>query len=200
MLTGGEHSRWHNPNSAGPPVIVGQWGLVTDDMRPLGEGHLYHELGSEGDPWRVSIPTVQFSWLFTTDDRSAVGALKILGGRQLFWDGISFDGSSFAGRETFAWGSRGPVEQEVYSSAAWDGDWNPASIRLYVASPGSELPGFELVGVRQMARDRPSHQPYVTIMEWGDTSAQEQFIGIGEAWSPNYGWGFSQISLFLTPV
>jgi hypothetical protein len=122
----------------------------------------------------------------------------VVGGRQ-FW-GDLLNGQP---EELFVWGSRSSFEVEVYSSIAYidlEHTWRPAGIRLYVtAGSDDQSQGFRIVGARQQSRDEASKRPYVTISEWGDLTAQEQFIGTGWSWSQAYGWGFSQISLFLSP-
>ena len=189
-LAGGYSQRYNNLESTGIPLIEGQWGLVTGDLGLVGQGLL----PKEAPPDYLGYDRVLYSWLFFTDQSAAVGALRIVGGRQIFLEGNT-------PAENFVWGNRAPYEQEVYSSQAYDNhtsSWTLSSIRLYVtAANNNQIPGFRIVGVRQLSRDEESKQPYVTISEWGDTSAQEQFIGIGKSWSQPYAWGLSQISLFL---
>lgn len=189
-LVGGYYQWYHNLESKGTPQIVNQWGLVTDHSVFIGQGRRDSSSTQIGG-------TVTYSWLYLTDQPTVEGALKIVGGFQYF------DNDS---TEVFAWGNHGSLyyDQEVYQSTAYNDNtssWEASRIHLYVTpATNDQTPGFRLVGFRQLARDLESKQPYVTVSEWGDTSAQEQFIGIGKAWSQAYGWGFSQISLFLAPA
>jgi hypothetical protein len=191
-VAGGYYQDYYNIDSKGTPGIVHQWGLITANQQFLGQGLL--PLRFEGS----NTDRVRYAWLFVTDQPAALGALKVVGGRQ-FWGDLN----GIIG-EDFLWGNRSSFEVEVYSSFAYldvEREWLPSGIRFYVtAGSDDQSQGFRIVGARQQSRDLESKQPYVTISEWGDLTAQEQFIGIGQSWSQAYGWGFSQISLFLSPA
>ncbi|HEX7463036.1 MAG TPA: hypothetical protein VF317_12775 [Dermatophilaceae bacterium] len=193
-LAGGYYQEYYNLDSKGTPGIVHQWGLITADQQLLGQGLLPTGFaGSAAD-------RVRYAWLFRTDQAAALGALKVVGGRQN-WGEV---GGGVDVEDAFLWGSRTPFEVEAYSSIAYldlERAWLYSNISFYVtAGSDSQSQGFRIVGARQQSRDLESKQPYVTISAWGDVTAQEQFIGIGQSWSQAYGWGFSQISVFLAPA
>ena len=142
-LAGGFFQRYANLEGTGNPLIEGLWDLVTGDLQLLGQGRVN---------WYPQHDVAIYSWLFFTDQSAALGALKIVGGRQLIQNTL---GSVPA--ENFVWGNRVPYEQEVYSSLAYDNrssSWLQAGIRLYVTSANNnQIPGFQIVGVRQLERD-----------------------------------------------
>jgi hypothetical protein len=182
-LAGGFLQRYVNLESTGDPEIVNWWGSATDDQQVLGQG------------LTVLQREVTYGWIFLTDQATALGALKVVGGRQ-YYEGLDPSG------EVNPWGDRSPFEIEVYRSLAYSDlarGWLQSSVRLYVVQADSVDAGFRIVGGRQSARDRDSREPFVTLSEWGDTSWLEQFLGTGQSWSSRYGWGFSQVTAFLAP-
>jgi hypothetical protein len=189
-VTGG-YFQVNSLDSKGTPENIDQWGAVTNEQMFLGQAR--RQWWSEGGAF---VEIVEGAYLFSTDQAEATGALKVVGGRQLF---------PSSAQDTFRWGSQTGFEQPVYRSLAYNNSsssWDPGSrIMLFLVLATDEtVEGFRIVGSRQLARDLQSKQPYVTISEWGDTTAREQFLGIGEAYSEEYHWGFSQISLFLAPA
>ena len=182
-LTGGFYQVYDNLESLGIPTNEEEWGETTRTKQQLGQGRLPEPHDH-----------VQYAWLFFAHRPDADGAMKVVGGRQLFEEGDDE-------RESHVWGHRSSCEQEVFASLAFDNKtaaWTPSRITCYLTeADDDDLPGFHIVGAKQITRDIESKQPFCTRSEWGDTSAHEQFIGVGQSWSKEYGWGFSQILLYL---
>jgi hypothetical protein len=126
-LAGGYYQEYYNLDSKGTPGIVHQWGLITADQQLLGQGLLPTGFaGSAAD-------RVRYAWLFRTDQAAALGALKVVGGRQN-WGEV---GGGVDVEDAFLWGSRTPFEVEAYSSISYldlERAWLYSNISFYVTA------------------------------------------------------------------
>lgn len=192
-ITGGYFNIYASLAGIGYPMpSCNPWGLPTEDNQEVGLGW-----GNNFDV--VGKDTAHHSYLYFTKSANSPGALKVLGGRQLFWD----QGSNQFNEDN-VWGARSNIEVWVYESTAYFNtiaDWTtPSFITFYLAPATSAVPGLKMVGGQQSTSDLTAQRPFIPYMGWGDVGGQPQFIGTGKAWSEVYQeWGFSKLSAFFQP-
>ncbi|HEY7340472.1 MAG TPA: hypothetical protein VH591_06310 [Ktedonobacterales bacterium] len=136
-----------------------------------------------------------YYYLNFVDNATDAGSLRLVGGHQTIWN--SANGGP---DETLRWGVDAEFEIPFYHSRSYNNSTNEwadgtAYLHLKPATAGDD--GYRIVGLQQNTRDEASTQGYVTTNVWGDLNYPSQLAAVGKSYAANYGWGFSEILLFL---
>ena len=130
--------------------------------------------------------------------------MVLLGGVQEYW-AVPLEPTPTA--IELAWGNSSFGGQRMdlgIDTLAEHDPWGCGLSRMIVpgvpAAPATTGPTWSIVGAHQQVRDLHSKDPFVVTLEWGDTGARQQDIGVGQGYSRQYGWGFALYTLFLREI
>ncbi len=177
------------------------WGQQIGPAAQLAQGHWVGKAtGTNPAAEAYASEGASNTYLYFVDDSSIPGALVVYGGSEGWFDsGSCFPECSSSMFQFYdidttvipsTWAQDVGVDTQAYLGTGW------YESRIYFevgpAAQDSAHRGRIVGGEQFLERDRSSKKPWVLGWDWGDAfSAQASYVGDGQAWSSEYGWGAS---------